>query len=189
MEWVFLIMNKKELRKKYLNLRSKLSLNESQKAQLSQNLLAVAAKARCNRLFLYKAFKNEINVEDLLVDELLNMDLYLPNISHADEIIFIRAHGQTCIQNKYGILELPYRSVDVGHPDVNTLIVTPCAAFDLLGYRLGYGGGYYDRYMAKYPDAVYVAVAYDEQESDPLPVEKFDMKVNYLVTASRILEC
>ena len=67
MEWVFLIMNKKELRKKYLNLRSKLSLNESQKAQLSQNLLAVAAKARCNRLFLYKAFKNEINVEDIMV--------------------------------------------------------------------------------------------------------------------------
>lgn len=75
----------------------------------------------------------------------------------------------------------------VAIPDEHTLMVMPGVAFDLERNRIGYGGGYYDKYLAKYPDLATVALAYDCQMVEHLEVEAFDRKPNMIVTESRIL--
>jgi 5-formyltetrahydrofolate cyclo-ligase len=61
------------------------------------------------------------------------------------------------------------------------LVVVPGLAFDKNMNRLGYGGGYYDRFLVKYPKAFKYAVQYPFQIVDAVPVEPFDQKVDRLI--------
>lgn len=69
------------------------------------------------------------------------------------------------------------------HVDRETidLIIVPGLVFDLHGYRIGYGGGFYDRYLSGYKGET-VALASKEQVVKNLPHEKFDIPVNHLIT-------
>ena len=70
------------------------------------------------------------------------------------------------------------------------LIFVPCLAFDNKGNRLGYGGGYYDRtfaYLNKINHRfISVAYAYEDQKLDYVPIDKFDFKVDYVITEKNL---
>ena len=70
------------------------------------------------------------------------------------------------------------------------LIFVPCLAFDNKGNRLGYGGGYYDRTFAYLKQInhrfISVAYAYEEQKLDYIPIDKFDFKVDYVITEKNL---
>ncbi|MGI8316138.1 5-formyltetrahydrofolate cyclo-ligase [Halobacillus mangrovi] len=65
------------------------------------------------------------------------------------------------------------------------LLIVPGLLFNTEGYRIGYGGGYYDRFLTDYP-GVTVMIASEEQRHEQLPVEEFDRKVSYIVTEQGI---
>jgi 5-formyltetrahydrofolate cyclo-ligase len=72
-------------------------------------------------------------------------------------------------------------------PDV---IITPLAAFDMNGYRLGYGGGFYDRsfeQLSEKKDIQAIGFAYDAQEVMVVPREKTDFRLNAMITEKGIL--
>ncbi len=85
---------------------------------------------------------------------------------------------------KYGIREpLPSaRQVTDFH---RALIFVPALAFDREGYRLGYGGGYYDRFLAAH-SVPSVGIAYEDFIVDSLPRDKYDCAVDYVVTEKGI---
>ena len=64
-------------------------------------------------------------------------------------------------------------------------VIVPGAAFDVHGERLGLGGGYYDRFLPRAVNAVKVALAYDFQLVDALPIEIHDAKINAVITTER----
>lgn len=68
------------------------------------------------------------------------------------------------------------------------LVLVPLLAFDQKGGRLGFGGGYYDRTLAELP-ALRVGVGFDEQEVENVPVDKFDQKMDWIVTPARVIRC
>ena len=68
-------------------------------------------------------------------------------------------------------------------------VVTPGLAFSRSGERLGYGGGYYDRFFADEPEHLRIAVAYPFQILDALPTEDTDFRVGRIVTGERVYEC
>ncbi|MGG6431231.1 5-formyltetrahydrofolate cyclo-ligase [Anoxybacillus sp. D401a] len=68
------------------------------------------------------------------------------------------------------------------------LLFVPGLAFVRRGYRLGYGGGYYDRYLADFPNDT-LSVAYDCQIVSTLPVEKHDIPVKMIITNEGIIIC
>jgi len=61
------------------------------------------------------------------------------------------------------------------------LIIVPGLGFDPSGFRLGYGGGYYDTFLARHPESFKVAVAYPFQMIDSLPLEGHDMPVDQVL--------
>lgn len=69
------------------------------------------------------------------------------------------------------------------------LIVVPGVGFDRNGFRVGYGGGYYDRFLSKYPDAVKLGIAFDLQLIDEVPKEDFDIPVDLILTENEIIHC
>jgi 5-formyltetrahydrofolate cyclo-ligase len=73
-------------------------------------------------------------------------------------------------------------------PDV---LLVPMLAFDRRGYRLGYGGGFYDRTLAelrKLKPVVAIGVAYAEQEMDEVPVADYDEPLDWILTERGVIE-
>ncbi len=69
------------------------------------------------------------------------------------------------------------------------VILTPGAAFDASGYRIGYGGGYYDRYLKSCPEGLSLGLAYGFQVLAQLPREPFDQPVDWLLTERGLVFC
>jgi 5-formyltetrahydrofolate cyclo-ligase len=85
------------------------------------------------------------------------------------------------VSNSYGIMEPSQDSEEA----VPSIIIVPLVAFSLTGYRLGYGGGYYDRYIEKNlknKNFVTIGLGFSFQKYDKLPHEKHDQKLNWILT-------
>ena len=91
----------------------------------------------------------------------------------------------------YGILE-PDSDEFINVNDMSDKIemLIPGLCFDIKGRRIGYGGGYYDRYLTKYPEDKFhiTALAYEYQIFESLPVNENDKPVNLIVTENRCIE-
>lgn len=70
-----------------------------------------------------------------------------------------------------------------------TLCLVPGLSFDRHGYRLGYGGGYYDRFLANHPPVVPVGLCYEVCLSDALPHDRYDIPVSYIFTEGSVIAC
>lgn len=70
----------------------------------------------------------------------------------------------------------------------STILFVPGCAFDEKGGRMGYGGGFYDRFTERYPDMLRVALAYEEQLIEEVPREAHDRLVDVIVTEKRIAQ-
>ena len=76
----------------------------------------------------------------------------------------------------------PANSEVVDPSKVNALIVVPGVSFDADGNRIGYGGGYYDRFLKKYPDIPRVMLAYEMQKTVSIPYDGNDVPVDLVLT-------
>lgn len=87
-------------------------------------------------------------------------------------------------RGKFGIPE-PGEDCPTVDRDTIDLILTPCLCCDRSGYRLGQGGGYYDRYLVDYT-GVTVALCPEDRLQDRLPAQEFDIPVSIVVTEKEI---
>jgi len=87
--------------------------------------------------------------------------------------------------NKFGMLE-PFKT----KAQIPNLMLVPILAFDDNKYRLGYGKGFYDRYLNRYlkkfKNILTVGVAFSFQKHHKLPIDKNDIKLNYILTEKGI---
>jgi len=88
------------------------------------------------------------------------------------------------VKNKFGVLQ-PKKLNEINKVDI---FLIPGLAFDLNGTRLGRGGGVYDKLLADYSDSYFIGVSFDEYIFENLPIENHDIKMNALITPSRIIE-
>lgn len=101
--------------------------------------------------------------------------------------VHLFAHGDELEGGAFGIRQpyahaprLPFESIDA--------VIVPGVAFDSLGRRVGYGGGYYDRLLPQLrPDCLRIGIAYDEQLAEELPAEDHDERVHVVVTPTRVI--
>ena len=132
----------------------------------------------------YAAMEPELDVFPLL--ERLARDgfrLCLPVITPLGSPLRFRgwSPGEPLVPRKWGIRE-PADTAAAVEPDI---LLVPLLAFDRGGWRLGYGGGYYDRTIARLhgiKPVVAVGIAYDEQEIDAVPREPHDQRLDWVLT-------
>jgi 5-formyltetrahydrofolate cyclo-ligase len=176
-------MDKLKLREKYKQLRN--SLNSDLKNIYDQKLLEVFSSldiAPFNNFFIYNSFKSEVDTKKI-VQYLFKEDknVFLPKIIGRD-MFFIKYEGQALIKNSLGIYE-PQGEKTNQKPDI---CILPLLATDLNGNRLGYGGGYYDRFL-KDENCIKAGLLYSFQIADMLPVYKTDIKLDILITENKII--
>lgn len=68
-----------------------------------------------------------------------------------------------------------------------THIIVPCVTADIQGYRLGYGQGWYDKFLLQHPDAITIGVCYEQCIVQKLPNEPHDVRLNYVISEERII--
>ncbi len=86
----------------------------------------------------------------------------------------------------YGIPTVNPESSNLIIPDSKTLCVVPALAFDKNGTRLGYGGGYYDRYLKK-ANVTTVGLSYQKCIAEVIPAEEHDIRITKIITENGIL--
>ncbi len=124
---------------------------------------------------IYSAINNEYD----LVAGLSEYKLALPRILNKNMMVFNEI-SYPLILNKYNILESS--NLEICVPDV---YIIPLLAFNLSGYRIGYGGGYYDRYL-NVNNGLKIGVAAEYMLED-FNWDKHDIKLDIIVTPSRII--
>ena len=182
------MQQKNLVRKNYYLLRKKkyYEINKSFFTPLV-DLIKSKLKNKKFKLALYYPSSFEINVLKLLeLNYISNQDLLLPIIEKGNLMNFFPWKKNEVLKiNKYGILE-PIKS----RQNIPDIMLVPMLVFDKNKHRLGYGKGYYDRYLNKYlkkfKNILTIGVAFSFQKHHKLPINNKDVKLNYILTEKGI---
>ena len=132
----------------------------------------------------YHSFRSEISTDPIhRFLSSLGFEISLPCINDENSNMTFRSWkpNDELLKNKYGILQ-PKENATKIDPKI---ILVPLVGFSLSGYRLGYGGGYYDRFIEKekkISDVITIGLGYSFQEFENLPYESHDQKLNWILT-------
>lgn len=133
-------------------------------------------------VMLYLSMGSEVETNDLLVYLLRNDKIVLAPTIEAKRLVPQRITdvGTQLVRHRYGMLQ-PNQDVCPKFPlDQIDLIIVPGIAFDPKRFRIGYGGGYYDRFLPKCPQAIWMGLAFKEQIiRDTLP-QAWDVALHYV---------
>ena len=179
---------KKQLRKKYFNLRQKRYYEIDKNFFLPfLKLIKLKIKKKPIKIALYYPANFELNVFKLLeFNNIFAQDILLPVTKKKNLMNFFSWKiNDILFVNKFGIPEPTQSKAKV--PDV---ILVPILAFDKYKYRLGYGKGFYDRYLYKYlkkfKKIFTVGVAFSFQKHHKLPISQNDIKLDFIITEKGI---
>lgn len=185
---------KKELRDYHLNLRNKLSKKEIEEKSLKvfNNIKRLKEYTNANNIMSFVPFRNEINT-NIIINDFLNKNkkVFIPISNPKDNSLTIselKSLENDLEKGHFGVLEPKRDCIRTSSPDILELIIVPGLVFDKSGYRIGYGGGYYDRFLSNFkitPSTI--SLCYDFQLIDNVPKEKFDLPVDIIVTESQII--
>lgn len=179
--------DKKLLRKRFSEIRKNIPDKSEKDILIRKNFLDIITNT--DTVLLYSSFGSEIDTLSI-ANELFGKYTVAFPVSGKDGIMTFHIVKSLDELHKgmYGIYE-PDNSLP--QPEINnrTLCVLPGLAFMKDGSRLGYGGGYYDRFLQKYPQIHKIALAYEELITDNLPVMPHDIRADYIVTPERMVLC
>ena len=142
-------------------------------------------------IMMFMGFGHEINT-DYLYDELKKMgkNVYTSITDKENRKLIIEEVKSldNLIKSDYGIRE-PRKTDSPLSPSKLDLVIVPGVAFDEEKNRLGYGGGFYDRFFDELRDDVKkIAICYDEQLLTEVPTEEHDKKVDMIITPSKTVK-
>ena len=181
------ILEKRELRKIYIDKREKLTEEERERLskKIIEKLFSLDLK-RFKNILLFCPFRGEPDITPLfswVIKE--GKNLILPKVEGKNlKLIRVKDH-ESLSPGAFCILE-PKEGEEV-KPEEIELSLIPGLLFDKRGYRIGYGKGYYDRLLAKL-GGLRVGVCYEFQVVEEVPRDSWDKPVDLVVTEEKIYE-
>lgn len=169
---------KKEFRKKCLDLRKELN-----NIDLCDKILDLKEYKESKTVFIYVSYKSEADTLPLIKEALKEKTVLVPLcLDDNGNMIACKINSLRDLkEGMYGIMEPVKREEFKGKIDFS---IIPGAAFDLTGKRIGYGKGYYDRFLSCH-DTFSVGVCHDELLFEKIPSDSFDAKLNMIITNKR----
>ena len=128
-----------------------------------------------NRVLLYYPLKFELNLLELLDDE---KQFYLPRVCGNNLQVCSFKNGDKLLKSGLNICEPCSNPIA---PQILDLVIVPALMADKSGYRLGYGGGFYDRFLVQNSGIKTILPVMSELFVEKLPFEEFDVKVNEVI--------
>lgn len=180
---------KKELRRQLLEQRAEMSFEKRTEADriITENVLRHPAFQAAETVFCYVSMPHEVSTRALLEAILqAGKTLGLPVCdAMANRMDFYRIDALRELRSgAYRIPAPPVSEDRLLLPDERTLMILPMLSFDAEGYRLGAGGGYYDRYLAKNQIQT-LGICYADCRQTQLPHDAYDQKLMCCVTEQK----
>ena len=183
------------LRQEMLARRDKLSDQERREKGLAMasRLQGLDCYAQARAILFFVSFRSEIDTL-FLMDQALGrgVEVAVPLTVTSDKALKIFAITDLeadLVSGYQGILEPNQQHCRELSPSVLDIVVVPGSVFDRHGGRMGYGGGYYDRFLAKKaPQATRLGVCFDLQLVEKVPMAAHDQYLDYVITESQTIE-
>ena len=188
---------KERLREKYLDMRKNIDVSKVKEAstQIIDYFLELPEFNKTKNILCYISYRNEVNtyplIKKLAKDE--KKEVFAPYCIKEEkrlEIALVRDLDKDVAPGAYGIPE-PRKELRGYHSiDQVDLVVVPAVAFSRNGFRVGYGGGYYDRFLDRLnDDVITVGFTYDKLLFDTVPKDEHDRSVDIVITDTEIIYC
>lgn len=175
--------DKSALRHKFLQQRQSLSRVEWQTTSklICDRLKTATVFKEAQTILAYFSFRQEVDLTALFK---LNKSWGFPRCVGKSLIWHSWQPADSLQTGKYGILE-PQANAPTIDPKTADLILVPAVACDRQGYRLGYGGGFYDRLLSSGFDVPTIGVVFDFSYVAQLPIDTWDMPLHFICTENR----
>jgi 5-formyltetrahydrofolate cyclo-ligase len=192
--------SKKEIRKKIIELRNTLSQNEieTKSGIIQEKLWKLIKDHKFKSIMFYIAFGSEVRTQDC-IDKALKMGLNVIVPICIESKSDLNKPNRDLLPSKlldpsselavgtFGVLEPKIEFRRPFPPDEIDLVVVPGVAFDRKCYRIGYGAGYYDQFLPKCSNSLFVALSYEIQIVENAFHAEWDVPVDYIITENMIL--
>ena len=178
---------KTDIRKKIFQLRKTYSDEEiqSMSREITARVVSLPAFKNAKRILAYADYNHEV-VTRYLIEEAwqAGKEVAVPKVVGKD-MIFYRLTDFSQLQPGYYNIPEPQEGEIVAWEDA--LMIMPGVAFDRNNHRVGYGGGFYDRFLSKHRNLERLAVAFSFQILPEVPIEPTDIFPQILVTENEII--
>ena len=184
---------KEEIREKYRKIRAQIP-SETRKhadSQIAERLFNRPEYRDARIIYCYMSFKDEADTASIIDESLrLGKQVALPRVTGKRKMEFFFISGQKDLVTGFmGIKEPAGYCLEASAPSEDALVLLPGLAFDRSGARLGYGGGFYDTYLAKHAGCKKAALAYSAQIAPEIPTEPVDVKTDMIITEKELIIC
>ena len=177
-------MNKQELRAMIRQKKRAMTEAEIEEksAQLGRLLAGSEVYRSAKVIYGYLPYNQEVRTTPMLEQAIRDgKRVAVPKV-YDDEMKFIYLDDMTQVSKGYAGIPEPIADEPVAC-DRDALVLMPGLAFDPQGHRIGYGGGFYDKFLASEPEHPTVALCYDFQMLPSLETEEFDIPVDQVFWA------
>ncbi len=187
------VAEKEVLRRRILELRDDLTPQaiERRSLQITERVLSLPEYAKAEVIASYIGKESEVQTQTLIKKALTSGKKVLVPITQKNsrELLFSEIPSLYAVSTgPYGILEPKPGERRLKHISTADLIIVPGIVWDIYGYRLGWGRGYFDTALSKIrSDSFSLGLSFDLQLVEQVPREQFDLPVKILVTETRVI--
>ncbi len=172
---------KKDLRKKFKFIREAVTDKSFKSNNVFEKVSSMDEFIESDTVFLYAPSSGEVETRLIAerAEKLKKKTAFPLCLDKEGNMEFYYSRFEDLKEGMYGIKEPP--KVEKAIPSEKSLCFVPGLAFDKSGFRLGYGKGYYDRFLKNF-GGISIGLSYEEGLCEILPRDTYDMKLNYLIT-------
>lgn len=178
--------NKSDIRKKYILIRKNIVDKSNKSEIIFKKLIELDKYKKAKVIGIYKALASEVNT-DMLIDYSLKKRkiVLLPKVT-PDGLVFYKNNSkEEFVKSDFGVFEPIGVEENKYSIDQMDLLIVPGVCFDKNKNRMGFGKGYYDRYI-KNSDIFTIGICFEEQIIDNLIIEDTDVKMKMVLTDRNI---
>lgn len=186
-------MDKKKVRNNMLHIRETMDKVEcdSNSKKIMEMLTRLKIIKESKTIMLYLSFNNEVDTYGLLEWCLKNEKRVVVPYCIEEERKMIPCNiknvDEDLERSRFGFMQPKVNYIDEVHKDEIDVVIVPGVVFDINGNRIGFGGGYYDRFLQNLSDTKSIAICHDFQLVERVPRDDFDIPMNKIVTEKKIV--
>lgn len=184
---------KKALRSRFAPIRKAIepATRDAASAAMIATLLETKAYADATTVFCYASMPEEVQLDTFLAQAIADgKRVTIPWITKGGTMEAVDLPSLECLETGfYGIRNVPKALRHVVLPEEIDLAIVPGLVFTPDGARVGLGGGYYDRYLQRAPQAERIALTFDALITDRVTMEAHDLWVDTVITETRVFRC
>ena len=177
---------KRKLRKEYKSIRSRLENKKEKSNEIFNKIIKTEEFKNAKIIAMYKSINSEVDTKEIIKYSLnIGKTICLPKVEE-NELKFYKINSicEKLEKSKFGIEEPKVEKENLIDNNLIDLVIVPGICFDTEKNRLGFGKGYYDRFL-KQKDFKTIGICFDEQIAVKIPTDEYDVKVKQIITDKR----